>query len=180
MTEPILISSTGPVALLEVAVIDGTSQRVHITIDGRDMYCSSVVVHGVCEPPSEAEPTIGPNNFTQGHRGVAFYADGEDAPCECFTLRIDNVLGCEIEDCPECDEDGAAAGEVEVEFTLCEGSDLHDGFGSLEEVARAFPQVSPTLEDWKAGRTVRFGVMLTAARQLAGYETVLAQEVEGA
>ncbi len=51
MTEPILISSTGPVALLEVAVIDGTSQRVHITIDGRDVYCSSVVVHGVCEPP---------------------------------------------------------------------------------------------------------------------------------
>ena len=60
MTEPILISSTGPVALLEVAVIDGTSQRVHITIDGRDMYCSSVVVHGVCEPPLVAEPPAAP------------------------------------------------------------------------------------------------------------------------
>lgn len=178
MTEPIHhITSTAPPAMLEMHVDDSSPQRVHIVVDGRDVYCSSLIVRGICVPPP---PTIGPDDFKARGHGVAFYADGEDAPCECFTLRIDNILGCDVEDCPECDEDGAAAGEVEVEFTLCEGSDLHDGFGSLEEVAAAFPQVAPTLEDWKAGRTVRFGVMLTAARQLAGYETVLAQEVEDA
>ena len=77
---------------------------------------------------------------------IEFWAAGECAPCEHLKLRIDGGDG---------------------DFSLYKGSDLHDGFSSLEQVEAAFPEVAVSLQDWKAGVTVPFAQLLLAAFTLA-------------
>lgn len=96
-------------------------------------------------PPVAAAPEFAVDMY---RGGIMFYADGEEAPCECLTLRLDDV------------EQGF--------FALWEGGTYHDGHSSLDEVARAFPLVAASLEDWKAGRTLHFAAVLDAAKALAG------------
>ena len=100
-----------------------------------------------------ARPLPTADDFTIDGEFVEFYADGEEAPCERFTLRIDEVDG-----------DGYTC------FSLyCDGT-LHDGFTSLEEVARSFPKVAADLDGWKSDRLAPFAVVRAAAFDLAGIE----------
>lgn len=113
-------------------------------------------------------PAIGPDDFTEDDDAINFYADGEYGvtTVERLTLRI------EARPFNEEDEDA----EDLYDFTLRADGELHDGHSTLAEVARSYPDVSPSIEAWKAGRTVPFAVMLTAARKLAGLAEPLPEE----
>lgn len=113
-------------------------------------------------------PAIGPDDFTEDDDAIEFYADGEYGvtTVERLTLRI------EARPFNEEDEDA----EDLYDFTLRADGELHDGHSTLAEVASSYPNVSPDLESWKAGRTVPFAVMLIAARKLAGLAEPLPEE----
>lgn len=127
-------------------------------------------------------PAIGPDDFTENgnpyaripalwlsyDEAIEFYADGEygTTTVERLTLRIE----------PRAfDEDDEDAEDL-IDFTLRADGELHDGHSTLAGIARSYPNVAPTLEAWKAGHTVPFAVMLTAARKLAGLTDPLPEE----
>jgi hypothetical protein len=113
-------------------------------------------------------PAIGPDDFTEDDDAIEFYADGEygTTTVERLTLRIE----------PRAfDEDDEDAEDL-LDFTLRADGELHDGHSTLAGIARSYPNVAPTLEAWKAGHTVPFAVMLTAARMLAGLTEPLPEE----
>jgi hypothetical protein len=113
-------------------------------------------------------PAIGPDDFTEEDDAIEFYADGEygTTTVERLTLRIE----------PRAfDEDDEDAEDL-LDFTLRADGELHDGHSTLAGIARSYPNVAPTLEAWKAGHTVPFAVMLTAARMLAGLTEPLPEE----
>lgn len=113
-------------------------------------------------------PAIGPDDFTENDEAIEFYADGEygTTTVERLTLRIE----------PRAfDEDDEDAEDL-IDFTLRADGELHDGHSTLAGIARSYPNVAPTLEAWKAGHTVPFAVMLTAARKLAGLTEPLPEE----
>lgn len=134
--------------------------RVEVHVDGKALCITmsreeSAKLRGqMLLAEGDAAATTDP--FEADDRGfVTFFADGEDAPCECLELRI-NVDGDD------------SAENMGAEFTLrCDG-ELHDGHRSIEEIAHAFPKVAPTLDDWKAGRLYDFEFVLRVAR--AAYE----------
>lgn len=139
-----------------IATYEATGeQRVRIVVDGVTMWASTVTVERV-----ETPPAIGPESFKEasraGHGSIEFYADGEydRTTVERLRLRI----------------------EPDSMFVLMADGELHDGHSSLAEVANGYPNVAPTLEDWKAGRTVPFAVVVTAARKLAGLTEPLPEE----
>ena len=116
-------------------------------------------------------PAIGPDDFTEDDDAIEFYADGEyGVTVERLTLRI------EARPFNEEDEDA----EDLYDFTLRADGELHDGHSTLAEVARSYPDVSPSIEAWKAGRTVPFAVVVTAARKLSGLAEPLPEEDAGA
>ena len=113
-------------------------------------------------------PAICPDDFTEDDDAIEFYADGEYGVTTVERLTLRN----EARPFNEEDEDA----EDLYDFTLRADGELHDGHSTLAEVARSYPDVSPTLEAWKAGRTVPFAVALTAARKLAGPAEPLPEE----
>jgi hypothetical protein len=131
-------------------------QRVRLVVDGVTMWASTVTIERI-----ETPPTIGPDDFTENRGSIEFYADGEynTTTVERLRLRIESR-----------DEEGGC------DFTLHADGELHDGCSTLTEVANSYPNVAPTLDDWKAGRTVPFAVVVTAARKLAGLTEPLPEE----
>ncbi len=131
-------------------------QRVRIVVDSVTMWASTVTVERF-----EIPPAIGPDDFTEDDGAIEFYADGEynTTTVERLRLRIESR-----------DEEGGC------DFTLHADGELHDGCSTLTEVANSYPNVAPTLDDWKAGRTVPFAVVATAARKLAGLTEPLPEE----
>ena len=93
---------------------------------------------------------------------------------ETMQPKAGKMLTLRIEARPFNEEDEDA--EDLYDFTLRADGELHDGHSTLAEVARSYPDVSPSIEAWKAGRTVPFAVMLTAARKLAGLAEPLPEE----
>lgn len=140
-----------------IATYEATGeQRVRIVVDGVTMWASTVIIERV-----ETPPAIGPDDFTEDRDAIGFYADGEynTTTVERLRLRIESR-----------DEEGGC------DFTLHADGELHDGCSTLTEVANSYPNVAPTLDDWKAGRTVPFAVVVTAARKLAGLTEPLPEE----
>lgn len=119
-----------------------------------------------------APPAIADDDFTEDDGAVEFYADGEygTTTVERLTLRI------EPRTFDEDDEDAEDAEDL-YDFTLRADGELHDGHTTLGGVARSYPNVAPTLDDWKVGRTAPFAVALTAARKLAGMTEPLPEEL---
>ena len=113
-------------------------------------------------------PAIGPDDFTENDDAIEFYADGEygTTTVERLTLRIEPRT---------FDEDDEDAEDL-IDFTLRADGELHDGHSTLAGIARSYPNVAPTIEAWKAGHTVPFAVVLTAARKLAGLTEPLPEE----
>jgi len=147
-------AQTSPAA---IATYEATGeQRVRIVVDGVTMWASAVTIERI-----ETPPAIGPDDFTEDDGAIEFYADGEynTTTVERLRLRIESR-----------DEGGG------VDFTLYADGELHDGCSSLTEVANSYPNVAPTIDAWKAGRTVSFAVVVTAARKLAGLTEPLPEE----
>lgn len=117
-------------------------------------------------------PAIGPDDFTEDDDAIEFYADGE------YGVTIVERLTLRIEARPFNEEDEDA--EDLYDFTLRADGELHDGHSTLAEVAHSYPDVSPSIEAWKAGRTVPFAVVVTAARKLSGLAEPLPEEDAGA
>jgi hypothetical protein len=140
-------------------------QRVRLVVDGVTMWASTVTIERI-----ETPPTIGPDDFTENRGSIEFYADGEYNTTTVERLR----LRIEPRDL-QSDEDPDDAGGL-YDFTLYADGELHDGCSSLTEIANSYPNVAPTLDDWKAGRTVPFAVVVTAARKLAGLTEPLPEE----
>lgn len=153
--EKVLICEAAAGKLLEVRyrTADGRTvalppctsfEIVNIDMDGASL------VPGMLDA---APPIPTADDFATARGYVEFYADGEEAPCERLTLRIDEVDG-----------DGYTY------FSLyCDGT-RHDGFSSLEEVARSFPKVAADLDGWKSNHLAPFAVVRAAAFDLAGIE----------
>ena len=149
-----------------IATYEATGeQRVRIVVDGVTMWASTVIIERV-----ETPPAIGPDDFTEDRDAIEFYADGEYNTTTVERLR----LRIEPRDL-RSDEDPDDAGGL-YDFTLYADGELHDGCSSLTEVANSYPNVAPTFDDWKAGRTVPFAVVVTAARKLAGLTAPLPEE----
>lgn len=113
-------------------------------------------------------PAIDPDDFAEDDDAIEFYADGEygTTTVERLTLRIEPRT---------FDEDDEDAEDL-IDFTLRADGELHDGHSTLAGIARSYPNVAPTIEAWKAGHTVPFAVVLTAARKLAGLTEPLPEE----
>jgi hypothetical protein len=111
---------------------------------------------------------IGPDDFTEDDDAIEFYADGEygTTTVERLTLSIEQ----------RAFDDDDDEGEELIDFTLRADGELHDGHSTLASIARSYPNVAPTLDSWKAGRTVPFAVVVTAARILAGLAEPLPEE----
>ena len=104
--------------------------------------------------PKDSNGPPGPD-FPQADGVVTFWADGENAPCEELELSVEHAPEKSTED---------------LEFTLREGGDLHDGHATLADVADAFPEVCTSFADWHAGRTRPFAELLIVARETAKRE----------
>jgi len=155
---------TGTFEPAAIATYEATGeQRVRLVVDGVTMWASTVTVERF-----EIPPAIDPDDFTEDDDAIEFYADGEYGvtTVERLTLRI------EARPFNEEDEDA----EDLYDFTLRADGELHDGHSTLAEVARSYPDVSPSIEAWKTGRTVPFAVVVTAARKLAGLTEPLPEE----
>ena len=115
------------------------------------------------------EPAIGPDDFSEDDDAIEFYADGEHGvtTVKRLTLRIEPMSSI---------SEFGARRETWIDFTLRADGDLHDGHSTIAAIARSYPNVAPTLDDWKAGRTAPFAVALTAARKLAGLTEPLPEE----
>ena len=114
-------------------------------------------------------PAIGPDDFSEDDDAIEFYADGEHGvtTVERLTLRIELMSGS---------SELGGRGETWIDFTLRADGELHDGHSTIAAIARSYPNVAPTLDDWKAGRTVPFAVALMAACKLAGLTEPLPEE----
>lgn len=114
-------------------------------------------------------PAIDPDDFSEDDDAIEFYADGEHGvtTVERLTLRIEPMSGSSAL---------GGRGETWIDFTLRADGELHDGHSTIAAIARSYPNVAPTLDAWKAGHTVPFAVVLTAARKLAGLTEPLPEE----
>lgn len=157
---------TGTFKPAVIATYESTGeQHVRLVVDGVTMWASAVTIERL-----ETPPVIGADDFTEDDDAIEFYADGEYNTTTVERLR----LRIEPRDLRSDEEPDDAGGLYD--FTLYADGELHDGCSSLTEVANSYPNVAPTIDAWKAGRTVPFAVVVTAARKLAGLTEPLPEE----
>lgn len=141
------------------------NERIRFVVDGVTMWATEVTIERF-----EIPPTIDADDFTEDDGAIEFYADGEYNTTTVERLRL-RIEPRDLQGDEEPDEAGGL-----YDFTLYADGELHDGCSSLAEVGNSYPNVAPTLDDWKAGRTVPFAVVVTAARKLAGLTEPLSEE----
>jgi len=59
-------------------------------------------------------------------------------------------------------------------WTVYQDGDLHDGFNTLDEVRRAWPQVFLTMDDFKRGRSIDIEHVIAAVAEAAGVDLAAA------